>query len=156
MHEGNIFTAIFIGIEYSREYREAYGVSRSERLLLFVARILEESLSGQSDCYLGQPAYEEFIVLCEAGKGAALGKQLIERFEHEKAELYMEQHRHCGELTYYDYRGEVIHCPFVNLALGGICNAKRFVATYNAIAEWGAQVLLKARARGESACIIED
>jgi CheY-like chemotaxis protein len=156
LHEGNIFTAIFTGIEHSRGYREAYGVSRSERLLLFVARILEESSYGQPDSYLGQPAYEEFILLCEAGKGALLGEQLIERFEREKIEQYMEQHRQFGELTYYDYRGKIIHCPFVNLALGGVCNAKRFVATYNAMAEWGAQVLLKARVRDKSACIIEE
>lgn len=156
LHEGDIFTAVFMGIEYFREYREAYGVSRSERLLLFVSRILEESVSGEPDHFLGQPTYEEFLLLCEPGRAAPLGARFIERFDAEKVEQYMEQHRQYGELTYYDYRGDLIHCPFVNLALGGVCNANRFVATYSALSEWGAQVLLKARAQGRSACIIEE
>jgi PleD family two-component response regulator len=156
LHEGEIFTSIFIGINYFREYQEAYGMSRSERLLLCAGRILDESASEREGTFLCQPAYEEFLLLCGTGEAELLGERIIQLFEAEKNELYLEQHRQCGELTYYDYRGEVIHCPFVSLALGGVCNATRFVATYSALAEWGAQVLLKARAQPASACIIEE
>ncbi len=68
----------------------------------------------------------------------------------------MEQHRQGHELTYYDYRGDLIHSPIVNLALGGVCNTRRFAATYSALAEWGAQVHLKARAQDKSAYVIEE
>jgi CheY-like chemotaxis protein len=156
LHEGEIFTAIFGGIENFRGYQEAYGMSRSERLLLFTARIMEDAIGGNPDRFLGQPAYEEFLLICEPGKGAELGQRIVQDFEEQKKDQYLEQHRQCGELTYYDYRGQMIHCPFVNLALGGVCNAKRFVATYSALSEWGAQVLLMARAQKSSACIIEE
>jgi hypothetical protein len=82
--------------------------------------------------------------------------RMIERFEQEKSGYYMEQHRQRGELAYYDYRGDLIHAPFVNLALGGVNNARRFVATYSAMAEWGAQVLQKARAMGKSNYVLEE
>ncbi len=156
LHDGAIFAAIFAGIEHFRGYQEAYGMSRSERLLLFTGRILEEAAAGQPDTFLGQPAYEEFLLLCDSGNTASLGEQVVQRFEDEKMDFYLEQHRQCGELNYYDYRGEVIHCPFVNLALGAVCNANRFIATHAALSEWGAQVLLKARAQDRSALIIEE
>jgi DNA-binding response OmpR family regulator len=158
LQEGQILTAVFVGVENFREFREAYGVSRSDRLLLFVSRLLEEALSklegGKS--FVGQPSYEEFFFLCPADKAPSICERLVERFKGERMDYYMEQHRQVGELIYYDYRGDLIRCPFMELVQGGICNAHRFVATYTAMAEWGAQVLLKARAQGGCAYVIEE
>jgi DNA-binding response OmpR family regulator len=158
LQAGEIFTVVFVGMENFREYREAYGVSRSERLLLFLCRLLEEVLSEpmDDDCYLGQPTYEEFVFVCSPEKAAAVCEWVIDRFDREKLEYYMEQHRQSGELTYYDYRGDLIRSPVINLALGGVCNTHRFAATYSALSEWGAQVCLKARAQGKSAYVIEE
>ncbi|MFW6113595.1 MAG: response regulator [Actinomycetota bacterium] len=158
LHSGDIFTAIFADIEYFREYREAYGVSRSERLLGFVARLLEEMLSGTAgdNTFLGQPSYEEFLAICPPQDAASVCEKAVELFEEKNEEYYMEQHRERGELTYYDYRGNLVHVPYINLVMGGVCNAHRFVATYSALAEWGAQVTLKARAQDRSAYVLED
>ena len=158
LHEGETFTAVFAGIEYFREYREAYGISRGDRLLLQVSRLFEDAVSGlpAGRAFLGQPSYEEFFFLGPSAEVPAVCEALIERFEEERPEHYFEQHRHLGELTYYDYRGDLIHVPYVNLALAGVCNAYRFVATYAAMAEWGAQVLLKARAQGSCASVFEE
>ncbi|MDY6794535.1 MAG: response regulator [Actinomycetota bacterium] len=158
LHGGSIFTAIFAGIEYFQEYREAYGVSRSERLLGFVARLLEEILveiAGE-EAFLGQPSYDGFLALCQPQDADPICKKAAKAFEERKKEYYMEQHRQRGELTYYDYRGDLVHAPYINLALGGVCNAHRFVATYSGMAEWGAQALLKARAHDQSAVVLED
>jgi PleD family two-component response regulator len=158
LQEGAIFTTVFLGIDHFRPYREAYGISRGDRLLLSVSRLLEEAIAGlpAGEAFLGQPSYEEFVFLCPSDTAQALCGQVIERFEEERPEHYLEQHRQLGELTYYDYKGDLNRVPFVAVALGGVCNARRFIATYGAIAEWGAQVLLKARAHGSSACVIEE
>jgi len=158
LQEGETFTSVFVGIEHFRGYLEAYGISRGDRLLLYISRLLEEAISGlpQGKWFLGQPSYDEFFFLGPSGEISAVCETLIERFEEERPEHYLEQHRQMGELTYYDYRGDLIRVPFVNLALGGVCNAFRFVATYGAMAEWGAQVLLKARAQGSCAFVIEE
>jgi PleD family two-component response regulator len=158
LQKGDIFTAIFAGMEGFREYREAYGVSRSERLLLFLCRLLEDALSSplEEGCFLGQPAYEEFLLLCPPEKAPHLCGQVIERFEQEKMDYFMEQHRQEGELTYYDYRGDLVRAPLAYLTMGVVSNSSRFAATYTALAEWGAQVRLKARAQGRSSFIIEE
>jgi CheY-like chemotaxis protein len=158
LQEGETFTAVFMGIEHFRGYLEAYGISRGDRLLLSISRLLEDILSElpQGRGFLGQPSYDEFFFLGPSGEISSLCELLIERFEEERPDHYLEQHRQLGELTYYDYRGDLIRVPFVNLALGGVCNAFRFMATYSAIAEWGAQVLLKARAQGSCAYVIEE
>jgi DNA-binding response OmpR family regulator len=158
LQRGEIFTVVFVAMEHFREYREAYGVSRSERLLLFLCKLLEDVLPQlpDDDCFIGQPTYEEFLFICSSDKTAAVCERLIDRFEEEKLEYYMEQHRQSGELTYYDYKGDLIHSPIVSLAVGGVCNTNRFTATYSALAEWGAQVHLKARSQGKSACVIEE
>lgn len=158
LQEGEIFSAVFAGLEHFREYREAYGISRGDRLLLAVARILEETLTELEGerAMLGQPSYEEFFFLCPSDMAPSLCGKVIEDFERELPEHYLEQHRQLGELTYYDYRGDLIRAPFVNLALGGVCNARRFVTTYAAVAEWGAQALLKARAQGTCAYVLEE
>jgi PleD family two-component response regulator len=155
---GEIFTAVFVGIENFREYREAYGISRGDRLLLFVSRLLEEAIAGPEDDrgFLGQTSYEEFFFVCSSERAPSVCELAVERFEEDRLDHYMEQHRQLGELTYYDYRGDLIHVPFVNLALGGICNARRFVSTYAAVAEWGAQALLKARTQGACTYVIEE
>jgi DNA-binding response OmpR family regulator len=158
LQDGEIYASVFCGIEHFKEYREAYGVSRSERLLQLTSQLLEEVLSEQlgDKIFLGQPAYQEFLFVCPTEKTVPICEQMIERFEEEKAGYYMEQHRNRGELTYYDYRGDLIRAPFIDLVLGGVSNASRFVATYAAMAEWGAQVLLKARAMGKSSYVIEE
>jgi PleD family two-component response regulator len=158
LQEGEIFTAVFAGIEHFRAYREAYGISRGDKLLLFVSRLLEEAVSGplKERGFLGQPSYEEFFFLCPNEQARSVCELVIERFEEERLEYYLEQHRQLGELTYYDYRGDLIRAPYVNLALGGVCNARRFVTTYSAVAEWGAQALLKARAQGACTFVFEE
>jgi len=158
LQEGEIFITVFCSIEYLKEYREAYGVSREERMLQFVAKLIEEALSELKgeEAFLGQPSYQEFLFICPTDKAVPICEKIIQRFEGEKAEHYMEQHRNRGELTYYDYRGDLIRAPFVNLALGGVNNVRRFVATYAALAEWGAQVILKARATGRSSYVLEE
>jgi PleD family two-component response regulator len=158
LHEGQVFATVFVGIEHFREYREAYGISRGDRLLLFVSRILEDAVTDSREemVFLGQPSYEEFSLLCPCEMARPLGDKVIARFDEERIEHYLEQHRQLGELTYFDYRGELIHAPFVYLVLGGVCNARHFYSTYNAISERGAQALLKARAQGKSACVIEE
>ena len=158
LQQGETFTAVFAGLEHFRGYREAYGISRGDRLLLAVSRILEEALAGlQAESWmLGQPSYEEFFLLCPSDKAPSLCEGAVRRFDEELPAHYLEQHRQLGELTYYDYRGDLIRVPFVKLALGGVCNDRRFVSTYAALAEWGAQALLKARAQEGSACVLEE
>ncbi len=158
LQRGEIFTAVFVGIEHFREYREAYGISRGDRLLLSVTRLLEDALSELTadSWFMGHTSYDEYFFLCPPDSARSTCELVVERFEKEHPEYYLEQHRQLGELTYYDYRGDLIHAPFAVLAMGGICNARRFVATYAAIAEWGAQVLLKARSQGACAFVIEE
>lgn len=158
LQRGEIFTAVFASIDYLREYREAYGVSRADRVLAAFARMLEEEAAecvGEK-AFIGQPTYEEFLVLSPPEEAEPLCARLVERFEREKTDFYYEQHRQRGELHYYDYRGNTVSAPLIRLSLGGVCNSRRFVATYDALAGWGAQAVLKARAREESAFVIEE
>ncbi|MBC7229774.1 MAG: response regulator [Actinobacteria bacterium] len=158
LHAGEIFTAVFAAMEHYRPFQEAYGVSRGERLLLHMARTLEEALDacGAEGCFLGQPSYEECILLLPPDRANEVCSRAVAIFEEGKLDHYLEQHRRLGELTYYDYRGDLVRAPLVFLALGGVCNSKRFIATYAALAEWGAQVLLKARARGRGGHVLEE
>jgi len=158
LQEGVIFAAVFAEVDHFREYREAYGVSRADRLLLSVAKMLEEELQnhGEKEAFLGQPAYEQFLFVSTPQKVESLCQKLVDRFEAQKEGFYLEQHRHRGELTYYNYRGDLVSSPFVNLVLGGVCNSKRFLATYTSVAEWAAQVLLKARTAGKSSFLVEE
>lgn len=158
LHQGVIFAAAFLCIEHFREYREAYGISRGDRILQLIARLLEEAGGecGGSDFFVGQPAYEEFAFVCHPDRAASICERVIGAFEERKSGFYLEQHRQRGELTYYDYRGDLIRSPFFHLALGVVCNTRRFVATYAALTEWGAQALMKARSQGKSAFVMEE
>jgi len=158
IQEGRIFTAVFAAMEHFRPFQEAYGVSRGERLLLYLARTLEEALDdcGAEGCFLGQPSYDECLLVVPPDRAAEVCARAADLFEGGKLEHYLEQHRRLGELTYYDYRGDLVRAPLVFLAMGGVCNSNRFVATYTALAEWGAQVLLKARALGRSGHVLEE
>ena len=158
LQRGEIFAAVFAAIGHLGEYRDAYGVSRADRLLAAVSRLLEEVIkSGVGDKpFYGQPTYDEFLFLCPPEEAEPLCSRLVERFEESKAEFYYEQHRQLGELLYYDYRGNAVRAPLVRLSLGGVCNTRRFLATYEALAEWGARALLKARAQDGSAYVVEE
>ncbi len=158
LQAGEIFTAVFAAMENFRPYQEAYGVSRGERLLLYMARVLEEALGkcGGEGCFMGQPSYEECLLLLPPDRAAEVCSCATVMFEEGKLDHYLEQHRRLGELTYYDYRGKLARSPLVFLALGGVCNSNRFLATYAAVADWGAQVLLKARSCGKSCHVLEE
>jgi len=158
LQQGRIFAAVFVALDHLQEYREAYGVSRADRLLLRVARIFEEEMEAlpEEDRFLGHPAYYDFLFLSPPEKAESLCARLVDRFEAEKGQFYLEQHRQRGELVYYDYRGNTIKAPLVNLVMGGVCNSRRFLATYTALTEWSAQALMKARSFGRSAYVLEE
>lgn len=158
LQQGEIFAALFVGLDYLREYREAYGTSGEERVLRLAAGILEEALtkhcSGRH--FLGQPSYEEFLALCPPASAARVCKEAVDGFEAAVRDLYQDQHRHRGMLTYYDYRGSLVKAPFLKLAIGGVMNTYRMVTTYDELSRWGAQTLLKARALEKSGFILEE
>ncbi|MDI7251597.1 MAG: hypothetical protein QME89_03475, partial [Actinomycetota bacterium] len=158
LQQGRIFAAVFAEVDHLQEYREAYGVSRSDRLLLRLSRMFEEEMKAlpEEEGFLGHPAYYDFVLLCPPEKAEPLCARLVERFEAEKDQFYLEQHRKRGELVYYDYRGNTVKAPLANLVLGGVCNSRRFVTTYTALAEWSAQALMKARSYGRSAYVLEE
>lgn len=158
LQEGRIFTAVFAQVDHLQEYREAYGVSRGDRLLLRLSRMFEEELEHlvPEETFLGHPAYYDLLVTCPPEKAEPLCARLVEKFEAEKDQFYLEQHRRRGELVYYDYRGNAVSAPLARLVLGGVCNSRRFVATYTALTEWSAQALMKARSYGRSAYFLEE
>jgi two-component system response regulator VicR len=158
LQRGEIFAALFVGLDHLREYREAYGISGEERVLRLVAAILEDALAlhcGDRQ-FLGHPSYEEFLALCTPTGASAVCQEAVSRFEASVTELYQEQHRHRGMLTYYDYRGSLVRAPFLKLAIGGVMNTYRLVTTYDEFSHWGAQTLLKARALEKSGYILEE
>ncbi|MCL6636080.1 MAG: hypothetical protein K6T29_10025 [Peptococcaceae bacterium] len=55
-----------------------------------------------------------------------------------------------------DLEVAAVSAPLARLVLGGVCNSRRFVATYTALTEWSAQALMKARSYGRSAYFLEE
>ncbi|MEJ5186767.1 MAG: response regulator [Candidatus Geothermincolales bacterium] len=158
LQRGDIFAALFVGLDHLKEYREAYGISGEEMVLRRVAGVLEEALNahGGDGHFLGHPSYEEFLALCSPTGAAQVCREAVDRFEAMVHDFYQEQHRHRGMLTYYDYRGSLVKAPFLKLSIGGVMNTYRLVTTYDELSRWGAQALLKAKSLEKSGYVLEE
>lgn len=157
LQSGKPVAALFILLDNFDSYCRAYGVSGSNRFIKFVAQLISSVVESQREQdFLGQNMEEEFIVFTHPSRSASYCQEIVERFEERKLEYLTDLHRQKGEISYYDFKGNLVHAPFPWIKIACLNTTNRFVATFSSLSRWGAQAIAKARALDGSAWIMEE
>ncbi len=158
IQSGKPLAALFISLDHFDHYRRAYGVGMGNRLLKYTARLLAKAVGdheGVKD-FVGQNQEDEFIILTSPERSRQCSKKILDLFDRGVEEFVQDSHRNKGEITYYNFQGELVHAPFPRLVIACLNNSRRFVATYSALAQWAAQVMIKAKTKEGSCCLMEE
>src|SRR5690606_31972925 len=113
------FAVLFLNISNFREYNGCYGFTAGDEVINLLARIIMEAVDelDTPDVFLSQIIADEFAVMLPIEVAMMTGEKIIEGFDREVLDKYLEEDRERGGLMIRDEKGQLLQVPLMSLAV---------------------------------------
>ena len=128
-------------IQHFDRFRDVYGFITGDEVLRFTALILGEVVdaAGTANDFIGHPGGDNFVVITQAAKAAAMRERLKARFNAEVLTHYNFMDRERGYVIGKDSEGREVQVPLMTLAVGAISVDTREFSDIREITEAAAE-----------------
>ncbi|HHT05110.1 MAG TPA: response regulator [Hydrogenispora sp.] len=131
---------LYLDINNFRIYNQCYGFSAGDEALRLLCRLLLEVTDEleSPDILIAHIHGDDFVVMLPEGTGEQVGRRLIERFDQEILELYLEDDRERGGMFLQRPDGRLEQWPLMSLGvalIGGIIDKYRHPLETKAVGE---------------------
>lgn len=115
-------TVVFCDLDGFRAYNQRYGYDQGDRVLKFVAQVLEESVHSacRSEGFAGHLAGDNFTLIVASDQAEQLGEEIIRRFDAGIPTYYQKNDVEKGGILTADRRGRVHLFPFLTISMAGV------------------------------------
>lgn len=140
---GGDFDLLFIDIKNFRIYNKHYGFPAGDEVIQLLGRIIREVTDqlATADVFLTHIHGDDFAVMLPAGEGSRTGEKIIELFNKEILQYYMEEDRERGGLVVKNRRGILENAGLMSLAVAVIGTGERKYTHPLQIKEVGEEIL---------------
>jgi len=140
---GGDFDLLFIDIKNFRIYNKHYGFSAGDEVIKLLARIIREVTDrlATPDVFLTHIHGDDFAIMLPSGEGSRTGEKIVELFNGEIPQHYMEEDRERGGLVVENRRGVVESAGLMSLAVAVIETRERKFTHPLQIKEVGEEIL---------------
>lgn len=127
LSSNGLFDLLFINISNFRIYNRCYGFDAGDEVIRMLARIIMEVTDtlATPDVFLAHILGDEFAVMLPAETGYQVGREIINRFDQEILEEYLEEDRERGGLVIKNRNGQLEQKPLMSLAVALVNNLQR-------------------------------
>ncbi|MBA2132030.1 response regulator [Capillibacterium thermochitinicola] len=110
---------LFIDINNFRIYNQCYGFSAGDEALRLLCRLLLEVTDelDSPDIFISHIHGDDFAVMLPVGTGEQVGRALIDRFDQEVLQLYLEDDRERGGMYLQRPDGRLEQWPLMSLSV---------------------------------------
>jgi len=145
---GDEFSICYADIDDFKAYNDKYGYPRGDEVILFLARIIRETIEEQGgEFFIGHIGGDDFIIITAPQEVDALCRGIIERFDAGIADYYSPEDRERGYIEAKDRRGVIQRWPIMTLSVAVATNERKRFLSYAQVGEILAD--LKAHAKGQ-------
>lgn len=140
-------TVLYLDIDNFKVYNDVYGFENGDRVIQFVARILNDTLSTQS-CYpyfVGHIGGDDYVVIVENCSVNDLCESILKNFEKGKYDFYSSEDITRNYIYAKNRRGEEEQFGLISLSIAGVKNLqKRFANIYD-LTEYASKIKKKCK-----------
>jgi diguanylate cyclase (GGDEF)-like protein len=110
---------LFIDINNFRIYNQCYGFNAGDEALRLLSRLLLEVTDelNTPDIFIAHLHGDDFALMLPVETGAQVGQELIERFDREISQLYLDDDRERGGLLVEKPDGRLEQWPLMGLSI---------------------------------------
>ena len=135
------WTFMDIRINYFEGFKEVYGFVAGDDVLRFAAMLLGEVVDehGGAEDFIGHPGGDNFIIITEEAKAAAIQEQVKQRFADQVLSHYNFMDRDQGFIMTTNDNGEQEKTPLMSISVGIVSPAEHAFADIREITEMAAE-----------------
>lgn len=122
MEQRSAATVIYCDLDDFRAYNKRYGFDAGDRVLKFVAKVLETALHTvcRSEGFLGHFGGDDFVLIVGSNRAETIGNEIVRGFDEGIESYYQKKDRKEGKIMTADRRGRVHLFPFLSLSMAGV------------------------------------
>lgn len=162
IYEKQKFVFFHIDIDRFKIFNDRYGLARGDDVIRKTAKILRETLheKGGTEDFLGHQGGDDFVILTQGGRAAAIAEMAIYKFDDLLKSLYRKDDYERGYILEHDRRSvegqpeAFVKFPLMALSLAGVTNIRRDFTDYFDLLARAVEVKKQVKAVPESCYLI--
>lgn len=119
MENNRMFVVVHCDINDFRSFNDAYGYSRGDEVILFVAGMLQDFIDPDLD-FVAHTGGDDFTLIFQSPDWFERCENMERKCSFKAAQFYSEKHRYNQGISTFDRMGRRVFSPFFTLALGAV------------------------------------
>ncbi len=112
------FSYAYIDIDGFKAYNDAYGYTKGDDVIKFLAKIIMQSFKNvRFEYFIGHIGGDDFVIITPCDKIIETVDEIIKRFDKEILNFYSEKDRKNGYITVADRMNNIIRFPIMRLSV---------------------------------------
>lgn len=149
------FSLLYFDLNNFKAYNDVYGFEKGDKVLKYVANILERHLYFYRDSFLGHIGGDDFVVVVKTHDVEQLCKNIIEEFDYNIVKFYNELDVKRGYIHVTDRLGKKDDFPIMGISIVVVNNSSRKFLNINEINEITSQMKVKCKKYKKSHYLME-
>ena len=149
------FSLMYFDLNNFKAYNDVYGFEKGDKVLKYVANILERHLYFYEGSFLGHVGGDDFVAIVMTYDVERLCKNIIEEFDYNIVKFYNEVDVKRGYIRSINRLGKEENFPIMGISIAVLNNSHRNFSSVEEVSEIAAQVKMKSKKYGKSHYIID-
>lgn len=149
------FFLMYFDLNNFKAYNDVYGFERGDKVLKYVANILERHLYFYKDSFLGHIGGDDFVAIVKTYDVERLCKNIIEEFDYNIVRFYSELDVKRGYIHATDRLGNEGDFPIMGISIAVVNNSNRKFSDIDEISRIASHVKMECKKYKKSHYIIE-
>lgn len=152
------FAVIYADLDNFKPYNDIYGFSKGDEIILYTAKLLEESLKKYSNSnidFLGHIGGDDFILITVPENIENICNNITKKFDEDAPSFYNETDRKQGFIISKDREGNIKKFKFLSISLAVVTNSKRSFESITDVSKVAAEVKKVAKSKEGSSWYVD-
>ncbi|MGH2764503.1 MAG: diguanylate cyclase, partial [Actinomycetota bacterium] len=152
---GGLVALLYVDLDHFKAYNDHYGFLRGDEAIRALAGVLQRSLDGRSEAFLGHVGGDDFVVLTRPDEAGRIAQDVISGFEAIVAELYERADGARGWIEVTDRRGVTRRQGLLTISIGVATNVGRAIEDHRRLVDLASEMKEFAKSRPGNAVAVD-
>jgi diguanylate cyclase (GGDEF)-like protein len=144
---GGLVALLYVDLDHFKAYNDHYGFLRGDEAIRALAGVLQRSLEGRTDAFLGHVGGDDFVVLVRPDEAERTAEEIISGFERIVSDLYEPEDAARGWFEVVDRRGNKRRQGLLTISIGVATNVGRAIGDHRRLVDLASEMKEFAKSR---------
>ncbi len=152
------FAVIYGDLDNFKPYNDIYGFSKGDEIILYTAKLLDESLKKFSNSnidFFGHIGGDDFLIITAVENIENICNYVVKKFDEDAPSFYNENDRKQGYILTKDREGKLKQFKFLSISLAVVTNLKRSFDSISDLSKVAAEVKKVAKSKEGSSWYVD-